>query len=123
MTSEPVDRYSGSPLSEWIATLPNEFEFDAVSLWEIIPGLRDSFGLEGGALEHAIRQALAEVLARGARPVVGCSEDGSWRETTRYGDSPNDIINAVIAEWHRMGRDPDVGDVWFALPALYESRG
>jgi hypothetical protein len=74
-------------------------------------------------LERAIRQALAGVLARGARPVVGCSEDGSWRETTRYGDSPNDIINAVIAEWHRMGRDPDVGDVWFALPELYESRG
>ena len=26
------------------------------------------------------------------------------------------IIDAVVAEWQAMARDPDVGDVWFARP-------
>ncbi len=117
MNTEPVHRYFGTPLSNWIAAIPNGLEIDAVGLWQVIPALRLSFGLDGKPLERAVRQALAGLLARGARPVVGSSaRHGSWKRTNRYGDDPDAIIDAVMAEWHAMGRDPDVGDLWFALP-------
>lgn len=35
MTTEPVDRFFGVPMSEWIARLPNELDVDAVGLWQI----------------------------------------------------------------------------------------
>jgi hypothetical protein len=46
MNSEPKDRFSGRPLSQWLAEIPNELEIDAVGLWQIIPRLRRDFGLE-----------------------------------------------------------------------------
>jgi hypothetical protein len=120
MSSEPIHSYFGTPLSEWLTTVPNELDIDAVGLWQIIPTLRNAFGLKDAALERATREALAGLLARGACPVVGsAAQDGSWEEATRYGDNPAAIIDAVIEEWHRMGRDPDVGDVWFAQPWLF----
>lgn len=83
MSTEPAHRYFGTPLSNWIAAVPNELEIDAVDLWQIIPALRLSFSLEGEALERAVRQALAALLVRGARPVVGVSaRDGSWKKPT-----------------------------------------
>jgi hypothetical protein len=120
MTPEPIHSFFDMPLSEWISAIPNEFDTDAVGLWEIIPGLQKSFGLSDAELELAIREILAGLLARGARPVFGCSpQEGFWKEATRYGDNPAAIVDAIIEEWHRMGRDPDVGDVWFALPRLF----
>ena len=120
MNSEPTHSYFGTPLSEWISLIPNELEDDAVGLWQIIPTLRKAFGLEGAELERAIREALAKLLARGARPIFGVKGRG-WELATQYGDAPDAIIDAIIAEWHRMGRDPDFGDVWFALPSFYEN--
>lgn len=77
---------------------------------------RSSRGLGEAALERAARLTLGSLLARGARPVVGSpAKAGSWQTAERYGKEPVAIINAVIAEWRGMDRDPDVGDVWFAL--------
>lgn len=122
MSSEPVHSFFGTPLSEWIALVPNELEVDAVGLWQIIPPLRKSFGLHGDALERAVRDVLNGLLARGARPVIGSSaQDGSWEKAIRYGSDPATITNSVIAEWRMMKRDPDVGDLWFALPRFYDS--
>jgi hypothetical protein len=82
--------------------------------------LRKAFGLKDAALDHAVRETLAGLLARGARPVVGSSaQDGSWVEVKSYGNPSAEIIDSVVAEWHTIGRDPDVGDVWFAVPHCF----
>jgi hypothetical protein len=120
MRSEPTHRYFGTPLSEWIAAVPNELDVDAVGLWQIIPTLRKEFGLSDSALDLAAREALAGLLGRGAQPVVGVSaQNGRWERSDKYGNDAGSVIDAVISEWHAMGRDPGVGDVWFALPQLF----
>jgi hypothetical protein len=120
MSVGPIDKHFGTPLSEWISAIPRELDTDAVGLWQIIPALRNDFGLRDVALERAIREVLYGLLARGAQPVVGASaHDGSWKRSNRYGNSATSIINGVVDEWHQMGRDPDVGDVWFALPRFF----
>ncbi len=85
MSEEPTDKYFGTPLSEWMSSIPNELPDDAVGLWQIIPALRRAFGLDDPAIEHFARLIIA------------------------------DLVDGVIGEWRAMGRDPDVGDVWFAL--------
>lgn len=120
MSNDPINRFYGMRLSEWIEMIPDDLDVDAVGLWHIIPGLRRSFGMtDEAAIEDATRQVLARLLARGARPVIG---GGGWHVVTEYGDTPQAIIDAVIAEWKRKGVDPDVEDVWFALPRFYEKR-
>lgn len=121
MNAEPINKYSGMTLSDWVKSCPNELDIDAVGLWQIIPTMRRSFGLSGSDLDQAVRDALHALLARGALPVVGAMSDGvgHWAYTPRYGEEASAIVETVIAEWHAMGRDPDVGDVWFALPHLH----
>lgn len=116
MSVEPTNKYNGMTLSDWIRACPNELDIDAVGLWQIVPTMCRSFGLSGGALDRAVRDTLHALLARGALPVVGSMSDGvgRWTYTPRYGKEASAIVEAVIAEWHAMGRDPDVGDVWFA---------
>ena len=121
MTIEPRHSFYDTPLGEWIEKVPNELAIDAVGLWQIIPALRKSFGLAGDALDDAIRTTLRGVLARGARPVKGSlTRPNAWEEVQEYGGR-NDIVEAVIDEWKAMGRDPDVGDVWFILPEFIDS--
>lgn len=121
MNAEPINKYNGVTLSDWIKACPNELDIDAVGLWQIIPTMRRGFGLSGGDLDQAVRDALRALLARGALPVVGSTSDGIgyWTHTPRYGEEASATVEAVIAEWHAMGRAPDVGDVWFALPHLH----
>jgi len=52
--------------------------------------------------------------------VTSTAQGEHWTEVTRYGDTTPDIIDAVIAEWRALGRDPDVEDVWFARPEIFK---
>lgn len=123
MSHEPSHIFFGTPLTKWIEAIPNELEVDAIGLWQIIPTMRKGFGLDGEMLENAIRSSILGVLARGAKPVVGSRlKHGSWEIVGRYGDTADMIVDAIISEWRSSGRDPDVGDIWFALPRFYESK-
>lgn len=122
--TQPRHRSFGTPLDQWIAGIPAELPIDAVGLWQIIPPLRDAFGLDGEALIAATRRVLRALLAAGALPVVG-SRTGpgpgpDWRPTDAYGAAPDIIVEGVIASWLASGRDPGLGDLWFALPASCE---
>lgn len=120
MSTQPTHAYFGTPLDEWMDCYPYELERDAVGLWQVIPSLRKDFGLTGNALESATRTVLIALLDRGAHPIIGSIQHpGTWERITRYGETPAEIVDAVIAEWHASGRDPDVGDVWFGLPDFY----
>ncbi|MDR3672192.1 MAG: hypothetical protein P4L36_15190 [Holophaga sp.] len=116
MTIEPVDKYSGTPMSEWIARVPNELEVDAVGLWQIIPTGRDSFNLSGAALEDFIRRSIIALIERGAVPVRPAeSEHEFWKKQDRYGILATEIADRVIKEWEESGRDPDQDGLWFSM--------
>ncbi|WYX25629.1 hypothetical protein WJ969_07865 [Achromobacter xylosoxidans] len=69
MNNEPVNKYFGTPMSEWIARVPNELGVDAVGLWQIIPVGADHFGLSGAELEDFSRRCIVALLEKGAVPV------------------------------------------------------
>jgi hypothetical protein len=49
MNNERVD-YDGTPMSEYIASIPEELPRDAVGLWQIVPAGRNGFRLTGTEL-------------------------------------------------------------------------
>ena len=119
--TQAVHRSFGTPIAEWIAHIPTELAVDAVGLWQIVPIFRTSFGLSGAELIDRTRQAVLALLHHRAAPVVGCAKTHAWMLKSDYGTTPEAVADAVIGEWLASGRDPDVGDVWFALPFLYEA--
>jgi hypothetical protein len=117
MTNEPIDKYFGIPLSEWIDKTPNELEVDAVGLWQIIPVGRDSFGLQGLPLDDFVRRSIVALICRGAVPVrPAAAEQGFWARQFQYGESAEEIATKIIEEWKASGIDPDQDGVWFSLP-------
>ena len=119
MNEEPKHWYSGELLSDYIVQVANELPVDAVGMWQIVPGARRGFDLEGDALTDYVRRCIAELLSRGAVPVFGGGPDGphDWIVQRQYGSRPEDIIENVIREGPANGaQDEDPGGLWFALP-------
>ncbi|EIM30608.1 hypothetical protein MicloDRAFT_00008580 [Microvirga lotononidis] len=118
MTEEPKHWYYGTPMSEHIKRVADELPIDAVGMWQIVPGGRQGFKLEGDALIDFVRRCIAELLSRGAVPVVGGGLDGEheWIVQRQYGSTPEEIIDNVVREWLANGaKDEDPGGLWFAL--------
>lgn len=116
MNKEPVDKYFGIPISEWIDRTPNELSVDAVGLWQIIPVGKDSFDLDGEELVDFVRRSIVALMLRGAVPVIPAPpENGYWIKQLQYGENADDVANHIIAEWHESAADPDENGVWFAL--------
>lgn len=115
MTIEPIDKYFGIPLSEWINRIPNELESDAVGLWQIVIAGKDNFGLSGEDLKRFVERGVATLLRNGATPVRASSRsDAFWEKQFFYGENEEDIVKNVILEWINLGRDPDQDDLWFS---------
>ena len=117
MVRDPVDERFGISASEWIALAPNELPIDAVGLWQIVDPLRHTYGMSGEDLSFYVRNCLLLLFSHGAIPVIG-DVDGQndWVAKDGYGGTPEGMAESIIAEWIASGRDPDFGDVWFALP-------
>ena len=116
MTTEPVDKYFGIPLSEWIHRTPNELEVDGVGLWQIIPVGRDSYSLEGEALNDFVRRSVTALIRRGGVPVRPAKGRGKfWERQAQYGKTPEEIATNVVTEWQNSGVDPNEDGLWFAL--------
>jgi hypothetical protein len=103
-------------MGDWIEQVANELPFDAVGMWQIVPGGRRGFNLEGDALTEYVRRCVAELLSRGAVPVVGGGDTGHyWIVQRQYGSRPEEIIENVVREWLANGAgDEDPGGLWFA---------
>ena len=114
-------------LGEWLEGKPKELDVDATPLDSVVGNLRLGFGLSGVDLDEAVRECLTNIVARGARPIQGHNNgdgtSGYWTHVTRFGDEAAGIVEGVITEWHDAGVDPDIGDIWFALPWFIESEG
>jgi hypothetical protein len=122
MRSDRRHRLYATPIGEWIAAVPNELPIDAVGLWQIVPAGRDGFELSGQDLIEFVRLTLLALLERGAKPVMGAVDGVHIWTLVPYGETPAQIADAIIKEWSTSGREPDAGDVWFALPHIYESK-
>ena len=124
MTEEPRDRRFGVPMSDYIVQVANELPVDAVGMWQIVPGGRRGFGLKGEALTGYVRSCIAELLSRGAVPVIGGGDTGYyWIHQPQYGSRPEEIIDNVVREWLANGaQDEDPGGLWFALPEKCKAR-
>lgn len=93
-------------------------------MWQIVPGGRYGFSLEGGALTNYVRGCLINLLEYRAVPVVGGGRDDPngvcWIAQLQYGSKPEDIVENVLQEWLANGaKDEDPGGLWFALPDAY----
>jgi hypothetical protein len=64
---------------------------------------------------------VSELLAKGAKPVVGgAGTKYFWIYQPQYGDTNKEIVDAVVKEWLASGApDCDPGGLWFALPSPY----
>jgi hypothetical protein len=114
-------RHYGKTIDEWIELVPGELEFDAVSLRNIVVAGRDGFGLSDKELIEYVRRNILLLLAKGAKPVVGAVDDEHYWSLVDYGNSAEEIAEAIIGEWQRAGRDAGLEGVWFALPHIYEA--
>jgi hypothetical protein len=117
MNEEPRHRYGGETMSEYVVQVANELPIDAVGMWQIVPGGRHGFGIEGEALTDYVSRCIAELLSRGAVPVVGGGLEGEheWIAQPQYGSEPGEIIENVVREWLANGaKDEDPGGLWFA---------
>ncbi len=120
MNDEPRHKRFGDTMSEYIVQVANELPVDAVGMWQIVPGGRYDFELEGDALTDFVRRCIAELLSRGAVPVIGGADKGYyWIPQPQYGSEPDEIVDNVVREWRANGaRDEDPGGLWFALPEM-----
>ncbi len=120
MTQEPKHKDTGESLSEVIAQIPAELPLDAVGIWQIIPTGQVSFGLSGAALASFVRAAVLALLDAGAVPVRHIPGTGyDWVRQKQYGESREEIADAVVQEWLTIPDDPMllVGECpWFARP-------
>jgi hypothetical protein len=117
MSNEPRHKYFGDTLSDYIVQVANELPVDAVGMWQILPGGRGGFGFEGEQLTDFVRRCIAELLSRGAIPVIGGGGTPyHWIAQKQYGSRPEEIIDNVVREWLANGaKDEDPGGLWFAL--------
>lgn len=116
MNNEPVNKYFGTPMSEWIARVPNELGVDAVGLWQIIPVGADHFGLSGAELEDFSRRCIVALLEKGAVPVRPAPSPIFWEPDSAYQGSHEDIARQVVDEWKSNRLVPDHDGLWFCLP-------
>src|SRR6266849_5842529 len=121
MNKERRDKIYGQTVGEWIEKIPGELPIDAVGLWQIVSFGREGFELSGEELVDAVRRSITALLAKGAVPVVGARDGIHVWTPVKYGDTADETIEAIITEWRNLGRDPDGGDVWFALPHILEA--
>ena len=115
-SSEPTHRHFSTPLSQWIVQVPAELPFDAVGLWQIVPVLRQDFGLAGDALLQAVRAAIRALIEAGAIPVQGTDLPMRWVPRQDLAASGERGVELIVEYWQALGRDPHVGDVWLTLP-------
>ena len=115
------DKFYGSSIEERLESVPNELAVDAVGLWQIVSFGRQGFDLSGDQLTDYVRRHILALLAKGAKPVVGAQDGVHLWIVSDYPGAPEEVADSIIKEWHSTGRDPSPGDIWFALPHIYEA--
>src|SRR5690606_3979257 len=108
--------FFGMEVNEWISRVPNELSRAAVGLWQIIGAALDEFHYYGSELEECARQCIEGLVARGAVAVIGNSHPQyPWKKAHQF-PTLEAIIEHVRKRYVEGGAEPDLGDIWFAVP-------
>jgi len=121
MNDSPHHLRFGTPLEEWIRAFPAELPRDAVGLWQISNSLRRGFELSDSVFQISIRKSVKALLDAGAVPVFGSSADRRWHLAEGFDGTSDVIVERVMSYLGGLGREPDVGDLWLALPSFVEA--
>ena len=116
-------RQLGDSVAEYLVTLPYEINSDGEGLWAIVLAGR-SFGLSGSELKEFVELSVGRLIDVGGRPVRHANQGKQrWIEQTQYGDTKEDIVREVVAEWlaDLGGRDPPWEWLWFVTPKVLQN--
>ncbi|MGV2982012.1 hypothetical protein ACERNI_17730 [Camelimonas sp. ID_303_24] len=116
MNDEPINKYYGTPMSEWIEGIPLDLEDDVVMMVEIFPRGRDSFGLAGEELENFGYRCILKLLEAGASPVWPSGGDEGVIVDTKYQGTSEQIARQIVDEWKRGDMRENYDGLWFSLP-------
>jgi hypothetical protein len=64
--------------------------------------------------------SVAKLVERGAIPVQGSANRG-W--SVRADLAGTQTVERVVEYWKALGREPEVSDIWFALPQFIADDG
>jgi hypothetical protein len=105
----------GWTVAEWQNWLTGILGSHPVGFWLIVSEGRTYFRLLGENLTEFAHLAVLALLRSGATPLARIpSPPAGWTVVTHYGDTPENIADAVVAEWIASGcGDPDDSAVWF----------
>jgi hypothetical protein len=91
-------------------------------MWAIISAGK-SFRFEGADLVEFVRRSVSRLLDAGGIPVRHADSGPLlWREQTQYGNTKEQIADAIVAEWLAAGGgDPPWGWLWFVNREVLDS--
>ncbi|HRK69509.1 MAG TPA: hypothetical protein PKY73_18310 [Hyphomonas sp.] len=106
---------------EIITRMTRELDDYLVSLRWGLGAAEEHYGLHGEARDAFLRRYLIELVKAGGQPIEP-ADDGihAWRIIQRYGTTPEEIADGMLAEWKAAGEpDPDWGEYSFAAEHVY----
>lgn len=109
----------GDTVDEWVELTPGALNQGPEGIFAIIGAGTQGFGLNGEELIEFVRRSIHALLRAGAVPVLGGKGTGyEWIAQHQYGKTENEITEAIIQEWLKIGNDSFslAGHVWFARP-------
>ena len=105
---------STSELEAWASAVAAELQIDAVGMWQVVGGARRSFPVSESRQAEAIAMAVSSLLAAGAQPVFGSHVTKGWHVAAEF--QGHSAQNRILAYLQNLNREPNIGDLWFALP-------
>jgi hypothetical protein len=108
-------------VAQWQDYLVGQLRNYPVGFWQIIQDSRYDFRLVGDNLTECARLGMLALLWAGAKPIERVPDPPlTWRIVKRYGETPEQIADAVLTEWIAAGRgNPGEDAVWFGTANTY----
>lgn len=96
---------------EFLTGLTIDLGYDAVGLWQLREYGVELFGLSEGRLPDFYRRTIRHLLAEGAVPLL--PDRRGWWIGQQLGETPDEVIEAVLDAWAGPDRSPGVDAIWF----------
>jgi hypothetical protein len=118
MREDLTERFTGTPILDWIEDIHYAIMDDHVSLWGLLSDA-NAFGLDANERVEFVRRCLRSIFDAGAVPVVFTGKvTPIFERTDRFGTTRDEIVEAVIADWLASGGS-DLE--WGAYPFTYQA--
>ncbi len=107
-------RNLGDTAEEYLEELALFLDSDGEGLWAIVPAGK-SFGFGGPDLSEFVKCCVLRLLSAQGIPVRHAGSGVLlWREQTHYGNTHEEIADAIVGEWLAAGGgSPEWGWLWF----------